>query len=61
MKKANKEIRESLKRNNIKHWKLADYLNISESTLVRKLRREISLDEKQKILNIISKVKKGEM
>ena len=50
---ANEDIREAIKQANLKHWELADLLNISETTLVRKLRHEMSKDEKDKILSII--------
>ncbi len=52
---ANSNIRNSLKKHNLKHWKLAQLLGISESTLVRKLRNELSKDEKEQILEVISK------
>lgn len=58
--KANKEVRKTLKDSKLKHWKLADELKISETTLVRKLRKELPENEKQKILKIISEIKKGE-
>ena len=40
MKTSNSDIRNLLKAKNIKHWKLADLLGVSETTLVRKLRKE---------------------
>ncbi len=53
--KANLDIRETLKAVNIAQWELANKLNISETTLVRRLRKELPEDEKQKILKIIKK------
>ena len=35
-----------LKKNNLKQWQLARLLEISEATLVRKLRFELSAEEK---------------
>lgn len=57
MKTSNSDIRNLLKAQKIKHWKLADLLGISETTLVRKLRKELPKEEKEKILNIIEKEK----
>ena len=56
--KANSDIREMLHKKNIKHWVLADYLNISESTLVKKLRKELSKTEKYIIKLSIIKIEK---
>ena len=50
---ANLDIRNAIKNANLKHWQVADLLNISEATLVRKLRKELSVDEKEYILRII--------
>ena len=44
---ANKIIREELKQRGVRHWELAHALCISEQTLVRWLRFELS-EEKQK-------------
>lgn len=54
---ANEDIREAIKQANLKHWELADLLSVSEVTLVRKLRHEMSRDEKQKILEILKEAK----
>lgn len=51
----NYEIRKAIKERGFKHWQVADMLNVSEATFVRKLRRELSIDEKEKILNAINK------
>ena len=49
----NYELRKAIKESGFKHWQVADMLNVSEATFVRKLRRELSVPEKEKILNII--------
>ena len=49
----NYEIRKAIKESGFKHWQVADMLNVSEATFVRKLRRELSIAEKEKILNVI--------
>ena len=52
----NIDIRKKLKEVNIKQWELADKLIISEMSLVRKLRYELSEAEKQKIFAIIEEL-----
>jgi len=53
MAKANKIIREELKERGVRHWELAHELGVSEQTLVRWLRFELS-DDKQ--LDMLMKV-----
>lgn len=55
---SNIDIRNLLKTHCIKHWELAEKLNISETTLVRKLRRELPTKEKEKLINIIKNFRK---
>lgn len=55
---ANQDIRQAIKTANLKHWKLAKLMGVSETTLVRKLREELPEEEKQKILKIISELSK---
>lgn len=50
---ANQEIRMELKKRHIPQWKLGDLLGVSENTVNRKLRKELSTDEKQHILDVI--------
>ena len=52
----NLDIREKLKEANIKQWELADQLGIAEMTLVRKLRYELTEEEKQKVFLIIKEL-----
>lgn len=54
----NLKVRKKLKEEGIFHWVLAEKLGISEMTLVRKLRRELPEEEKQKIFAIISEIAK---
>lgn len=54
----NQEIRTAIKQCGIKHWQLADILNISEATMIRKLRHELVQEEKDKILSILENYKK---
>lgn len=55
----NHVIREALKASGMKQWELAEQLNVSEFTLSRKLRKEFSEDEKQKILKLIEDFQKA--
>ena len=57
MKAANEEVRMSAKLNRVPHWRIAKELGISEFTLTRKLREELSLEEQNKVLAIIEKLK----
>ena len=53
---ANMEIRNMLFKNNIKHYALADYLNVSACTMSRWLRTELPPDKKKEILEAIEKL-----
>ena len=50
---ANQEIRMELKERHIQQWKLGELLGVSENTIYRKLRNELSVEEKQHILDVI--------
>lgn len=52
----NLEIRSKLKEKNVFQWQVAKSIGISEMTLVRKLREELTEEEKQKILSVIDKI-----
>ena len=54
---ANQDIRELLKRNRIYLWEVAQAYGCTESTLSKKLRIELSQEEKDKIIAIIDKLK----
>lgn len=53
---ANKIIREELKQRGVRHWELAYALGISEQTLVRWLRFELSEDKQMVILEKIREI-----
>ena len=57
MAKANEEIREQLSSAGIPLWKVADRLNMHESTLIRHMRHDLPADEKKKITDAIPKIK----
>ena len=52
----NLEIRRKLKEANLYQWQLAEGMKIAEQTLVRKLRRELPEEDKQKIFAIIDEI-----
>lgn len=54
------DIRNKLKKSHIFQYELAEAMGMSEMTLLKKLRKEFSLEEKQKIYNIIDELMKGE-
>lgn len=57
---ANKEIRCALVNNGIKQYVLADHLGITETSLSKKLRRELPEEEKKRIMGVIERLTKGE-
>lgn len=50
---ANEQIKYEMFRKKIPQWKLANVLGISETTMGRKLRVELSDTKREEILNII--------
>lgn len=52
----NQEIRNYAFCKNVKLWKIADKLGITDGSLSRKLRKELSEEEKQKIFKIIDEL-----
>ena len=52
----NSDVRKIAKDKGVKIWEIADALKISEPTMTRKLRRELSADEKTKIFAIINEL-----
>ena len=58
MAKANTIIREELKARGVRHWELAHELGVSEQTLVRWLRFELSEDKQMDMLEKIEAIAK---
>lgn len=52
----NLDIRKVAEKSNIKLWRIAECLGIADGTFSRKLRKELTKEEKQKILSIINKL-----
>ena len=53
---ANTDVRETAKKKDVRLWEIAEYLNVSDPTMTRKLRRELPDNEKQRILAIIDEI-----
>lgn len=53
----NLDIKLAIKKANLKHWQVAEMLGISEYTLSRRMRKELSDDMKQKIMGVIKNAK----
>jgi hypothetical protein len=60
LKQANAEIRRSAAAAGIRLWQLADGLGITDASFSRKLRRELSADEKAKCFQIIENLSQQE-
>ena len=56
MQKANIDVRNAAKKNGLPLWIIANALGIHEVTLVKKLRVELPVKEKQLLLSIIDKI-----
>ena len=55
----NRDIKNAAAGAGVKLWQIADALGIADSTFSRKLRRELSDEEKAKIYAIISRLSGG--
>ena len=55
---ANNIVREELKQRSVRHWELAHALDVSEQTLVRWLRFELSEDKQMDMLEKIEEIAK---
>ena len=52
----NQDLRTLAKSKNVRMWQIADYLNVSEMWVSRKLRHELDKTEKEKFISIINKI-----
>lgn len=57
--KANMKIREKARNSGVRLWQIADALGMQESLFSKKLRKELTEEEQEKILNIIDDLAKG--
>lgn len=56
--KANQAIREAAKAAGVRHWKIAEFLGVSEPTIMRWLRAPLSPEKEKVILEAIDALKK---
>lgn len=56
--KNNQSIRTYAKKNSVYLWRIADRMECSYDTLIRKLRHELPESEKQEIIKIIDELSK---
>lgn len=52
----NQKIKDIAKASNVKLWELADSLGISDGTLSRKLRKELTASENEKMIRLINDI-----
>ena len=52
----NESIREEMQKNGVAQWQVADELGISEGSLSRKMRYELTSEDKRRVLKAIAKV-----
>ena len=55
----NKEIKNSIKKAGLFQWQIAEAMGIQETALSRKMRHELSEEEKNTILEVIKKLQKN--
>ena len=53
----NNEINEAIAKSGVKKWEVAEMLGIADTTFSKKLRKELSEAEKQRIISAIAKLK----
>lgn len=56
----NTDVKNSIKKAGLRQWQVADVLNCNESVFSRKMRKELPLEEKQRIFEAIEKLSKEE-
>lgn len=53
---SNESLRRYAKNHNVCLWQIANYMNVSESTVTRMFRKELTDEEKEKIVKIIDQI-----
>jgi len=56
----NFDVREKIRKKHLYQYQVAAKLGVSEMTLIRWMRTELSADKKQQILNAITELRAGE-
>lgn len=55
----NQEIKKFIRDSGVKQWQIAEYLGITEYSLSRWFRHELSKDTKKAIMEAVEQLKKG--
>lgn len=58
--KANQKVRDAAKKNGVKHWQIAQYLGISEPTIMRWLRTPLSPEKEIAVMRAIEAIRREE-
>ena len=53
----NIDIRQAIEKAGVKYWQVAAKINLNDGNFSRKLRKELSAEEKDKIFKIIEEIK----
>lgn len=56
MQSTNIEIRQAAKDNGVNLWQVAEAMKVSDITLSRRMRHELSTEDKKRILSIINEI-----
>lgn len=56
--KRNMDIRTMAKNSGVFLWEIAEWLEVSEQTFIRKLRKELSDEDKLKVFDAIGKIER---
>lgn len=56
--KRNMDIRTMAKNNGVFQWEIAERLEVSEQTFIRRLRKELSDEDKLKVYDAIGKIER---
>jgi len=56
---ANHDIRQEIESSGVRYWQVAERFGCTDGNLSRKLRRELSDEDKEKIRDIIEEIKGG--
>lgn len=56
--KANQAVRETAKKNGVKHWQIAMHMGVSEQTILRWLRGPLSTEREKAIMEAIEAIAK---
>ena len=59
MTRPNEDLRRQIKNAGARFWQIADRMKISEATLTRRFRREMSEAEKNEVLKAVNEIRSG--